>query len=115
MKYQAFMRAAAVVLSMSAAALPAAAQSTSPVQTHPPKAVISDAAPPPAWDRSSMGAVILMEEPVLAQRAQMEQMLARSEPDTRSMGAAGRMFLDLFRDPAPVRQGAPLIEEQRAQ
>lgn len=113
MKYQAFMRAAAVVL--SATALSAAAQSTDPVPTEPPKAVVSDAAPPPAWDRSSMGAVILTDEPVLAQREQMEQMLARSEPDTRSMGAAGRMFLDLFRDPAPVPRRTPLIEEQRAQ
>jgi len=46
-----------------------------------------DVAPLPAQERTSVGAVILMDEPVLAQREQMEQLAARSAVDTRSMGA----------------------------
>lgn len=50
---------------------------------------LTDVAPRPAEDRSSLGAVIMMDEPVLAQREMM--MMARTrEPDTRAMGAAGR-------------------------
>ncbi|MCG2594556.1 hypothetical protein LZ009_17400 [Ramlibacter sp. XY19] len=90
MRYPAFVRAAAL-------ALPAAlffsgavqAQAQAAAATQPQPTVLSDAAPLPAQERTSSGAVILMDEPVLAQRQQMEEALARAPgaPDTRSMGA----------------------------
>jgi hypothetical protein len=82
MKYQAFRKAAAALLSTAAIGC-AFAQSTAPR---------TDTAPPPAEDRSSMGAVILMDQPVLAQREAMQQNLA-SAPDTRSMGAGPARLL----------------------
>ena len=82
MKFQAFVRAAAAVLSTAILAGGAFAQTTKPQP-----ATMTDTAPPPASERNSVGAVILMDQPVLAQREQMQQAQARSEVDTRSMGA----------------------------
>lgn len=85
MRYPAFVRAAALALPaallFSGAVL---AQTSTPTQPQP--TTMSDAAPLPAQERTSTGAVILMDEPVLAQRQAMEQAMARA-PDTRSMGA----------------------------
>lgn len=81
MKYSAFVRAAAAVLStalLSSGAVLA--------QTQPQPLTMTDTAPPPASERNSVGAVILMDEPVLAQREAMQQAAARA-PDTRAMGA----------------------------
>ena len=89
MRYQAFVRAAATVLSTaflcSGAVL---AQSTAPQP-----ATMIDTAPLPATERGSVGAVILMDQPVLAQREAMQQAAARA-PDTRSMGAGTSKLLN---------------------
>ena len=82
MKYQAFVRAAAGAL--AAAALSGAAFA----QTQPQPQTMTDTAPTPASDRSSVGAVILMDQPVLAQREAMLAAQERSAVDTRTMGAA---------------------------
>ena len=82
MKSHAFVRAAATVLSTALIAAGALAQTTRPQPT-----TMTDTAPAPASERNSVGAVILMDEPVLAQRQQMQQAQARYEVDTRSMGA----------------------------
>ncbi len=83
MRYQAFVRAAAGGLATALLGAAAALAQTS--QPHP--AVMTDAAPLPASERESAGAVILMDEPVLAQREAMAQAQARSGVDTRALGA----------------------------
>ena len=85
MRYQAFVRAAAGVLSTAFLAGAALAQ----VQ---PRTMI-DTAPLPPGDRSSVGAVILMDDPVLAQREAMLQAQERTSVDTRSMGAGPARLL----------------------
>jgi hypothetical protein len=83
MRYQDFVRAAAGVL---ATALFAGAGAYA--QTKQPEPVtMTDTAPTPAQDRASVGAVILMDEPVIAQREEMAAMRERSAIDTTSMGA----------------------------
>ncbi|MDB5900567.1 MAG: hypothetical protein JWP22_3568 [Ramlibacter sp.] len=79
MQYQDLARVAAGVL--AAAALSGGALA----QTQPP--TMTDTAPTPAHDRASVGAVIMLDQPVLAQREQMLQAQERSAVDTRSMGA----------------------------
>ena len=81
MRYPAFVRTAALALPVALIFSGAAW-----AQTAPQPAVLSDAAPLPAQERTSSGAVILMDQPVLAQREQMEQAAART-PDTRTLGA----------------------------
>jgi hypothetical protein len=83
MKYQAFVRAAAAVLSTALVSSGAVLAQTS--QPQPP--TMTDTAPMPAGERASVGAVILMDEPVLAQREAMLQAQERSAVDTRAMGA----------------------------
>ena len=83
MRYQAFVRAAATVLSTALLAGTAFAQSGR---------TMTDTAPAPATDRNSVGAVILMNEPVLAQREQMLQAQERYNIDTRSMGGPARVI-----------------------
>lgn len=84
MRYPKILRAVALlVLPAAFLAGTAQAQTTSGA---PQPAVMTDTAPLPAGDRMSTGAVILMDEPVIAQRRQMEQLAAR-EVDTRTLGA----------------------------
>jgi hypothetical protein len=86
MRYQAFVRAAATVLSTAILSSGAVlAQTAAPTMV--------DTAPLPATERSSLGAVILMDQPVLAQREAMQQAAARA-PDTRSMGAGPSRVLN---------------------
>ena len=87
MRYQAFVRAAATVLSTALLAGTAFAQSAPRTMT--------DTAPLPATERSSLGAVILMEQPVLAQREQMLQAQERYNVDTRSMGGPARVLRNM--------------------
>jgi len=87
MRYQAFVRAAATVLSTAFVAAAAIAQTSAPTPR-----TMTDTAPLPATERSSLGAVIMMDEPVLAQREAMQQMAARA-PDTSSMGAGPARIL----------------------
>jgi hypothetical protein len=79
MNYQDFARVAAGVLAAAAFSTGALAQ-TQPL-------TMTDTAPTPAHDRTSVGAVIMMDQPVLAQREMMLQAQERSAVDTRSMGA----------------------------
>ena len=103
MRYQDFVRAAAGVL---ATALFAAAGAWAQQQEKQPEPVtMTDTAPTPAGDRSSVGAVILMDQPVLAQREQMLAVQERTALDTRSMGAG----------PAKVLREAMTQEERRRQ
>ena len=91
MTYQVIVRAVAGAL--AAAAVSGAAFAQSP----PPQPVtMTDTAPLPAGDRSSVGAVILMDQPVLAQREAMLAVKESSAVDTRTMGAApARVFRDV--------------------
>jgi hypothetical protein len=83
MRYHAFVRAAAGVLATALfGAAAALAQSTQPQPE-----VMTDAAPLPATERSSVGAVILMDQPVLAQRDALLAAQERSAVDTTSLGA----------------------------
>lgn len=82
MKYQSIVRAAAGVLAGALLASGAWAQTKQAEPT-----TMTDTAPVPAHDRSSVGAVILMDQPVLAQREQMQTAMERSAVDTRVLGA----------------------------
>jgi hypothetical protein len=82
MNHQTFVRAAAGVLVTAAMSAAAFAQATQP---QPP--VMTDTAPLPASDRDSIGAVVLMDQPVLAQRQAMAQAQARTGVDTTALGA----------------------------
>ncbi|HEX7892007.1 MAG TPA: hypothetical protein VF522_21845 [Ramlibacter sp.] len=88
MRYQAFVRAAAAVLSTAFVAAGAAY-----AQARPEPTTMTDTAPLPATERQSSGAVILMDEPVLAQREALQQAQERSGVDTRSMGAGTTRLL----------------------
>lgn len=92
MKYQAFVRAAATVLAASALLAGNAALAADPSSTAPTPERMSDVGPPPASERNSIGAIILADEPVLAQREYLE-MLARQGIDTRVMGAGPNKLL----------------------
>jgi hypothetical protein len=100
MRYQDFVRAAAGVLATALCAGGAFAQAKQPEPV-----TMVDTAPLPASDRSSVGAVVLMEQPVLAQREEMAAMQERSAVDTRSMGAG----------PARVLRDAMVREQLRRQ
>lgn len=94
--------AAALVTTAGLLAMQAGAADVAQVQPEP--ATMTDTAPLPASDRDSVGAVILMDEPVLAQREAMARAQARSEVDTRTMGAG----------PAQVLRDVMLQERQKA-
>jgi hypothetical protein len=82
MKYQAFVRAAAGAL--AAAILGSTAAWAQGPQPQPQ--TLTDTEPLPAGDRQSSGAIILMDQPVLAQREAMAAVEDRS-PDTTALGA----------------------------
>jgi hypothetical protein len=84
MKYPATTRLAAWLLAGMACAGSAFAQSGSKV--------LKDTEPLPPEDRSSVGAVILINEPVLAQREQMTR-LAQERNPTSAMGAGPAVIL----------------------
>lgn len=88
MSYQDFVRAAAGVLAGALLAGAAIAQTQKPEP-----ATMTDTAPAPAHDRSSTGAVIMMDEPVLAQREAIRQAQERSAVDTRALGAGPSRIL----------------------
>jgi hypothetical protein len=82
MRYQAFVRAVAGVLATTVIGAGAAL-----AQLQPQPQVMTDAAPLPATERSSLGAVIIMDQPVLAQREAMQAAQERNGVDTRALGA----------------------------
>jgi len=82
MRYQAIVRAAAGVLATALFGAGAAL-----AQTQPQPDVMTDAAPLPATERSSLGAVILMDQPVLAQREALLAAQERTAVDTSTLGA----------------------------
>jgi hypothetical protein len=88
MRYPAFVSAAALVLPALFLSGGAVAQTT-----QPQPATMTDTAPLPASERESLGAVIIMDSPVLAQREAMLQAAARA-PDTRTMGAGPAELLN---------------------
>ena len=83
MKTSTFARATALLL---AAALGGAMAQTAPAPT--PK-VLSDAQPLPAEERSSMGAVVLEEAPVIAKREMVQETVARNRQLITTMMGAG--------------------------
>jgi len=93
MRYQDFVRAAAGVLATALfASVAAQAQTKQPEPT-----TMVDTAPLPASDRTSSGAVIMMDQPVLAQREAMAAAAERTAVDTRSMGAGpARVLRDVM-------------------
>jgi hypothetical protein len=104
MRTQNFARAAAGVLVTAFIAGGAYAQATQPQPI-----TMTDTAPSPASDRSSLGAVIMMDQPVLAQREQLLQAQERTSVDTRTLGAGpARVIRETFertQDPMPQGQG----------
>lgn len=100
MRYQAFARVAATVLATALLSSGAVLAQTS--QPQPQPLTMTDTAPPPAMERNSVGAVILMDDPVLAQREAMQQAAARA-PDTRSMGAGPARVLQQQLMERPLR------------
>lgn len=107
MRYQDFARVAAGVL---ATALFAAGSAYAQNKQAP---TMTDTAPPPASERSSVGAVILMEEPVLAQREAMLAAAERSAVDTTSMGAGpARVLRDVMVQEELKRQRELRLEEK---
>lgn len=93
MRTQAFVRAAAAVLSTALLSSGAVLAQQS-AQTAPEPRTMVDTAPLPATERESLGAVILMEEPVLAQREALLQAQERSAVDTRTMGAGPARLIE---------------------
>lgn len=87
MRYQSFVRAAAGMLATAILGAGAAL-----AQTQPTPPVLTDTAPLPASERGSMGAVIMMDQPVLAQREAMAAAQERAV-DTRLMGAGPNRIL----------------------
>lgn len=81
MNYQDFARVGVLACALVAAGA-ATAQSK-----QPEPATMTDTAPVPAQDRSSTGAIIIMDQPVLAQREAMQTAMERSAVDTRALGA----------------------------
>ena len=112
MRYQDFARAAAGVL---ATALFAAGAAYAQVKQPEPPTMV-DTAPSPASDRGSVGAVILMDQPVLAQREQMQAVQERSSVDTRSMGAGPtRLMRDVMtREELKRRKAMEAAEQLKA-
>jgi hypothetical protein len=102
MRVQDSLRAAAGVL---ATVLCAAAGAQTQTDKLPEPVTMTDTAPSPANDRASMGAVILIDEPVLAQREAMQAVRERGELDTRAMGAG----------PARIQRRTITIDEIRRQ
>ena len=106
MNNKAFVRAAAGAL--AAAALSGVAFAQSQSQSQPQPLTMTDTAPAPASERSSMGAVILMDQPVLAQRASMQAVRERSAIDTRAMGAGpARVLRDVQVEQGRATEPAP--------
>ena len=83
MKTPLIARTAAVLM---AAALGAAFAQTAPAPT--PK-VLSDMAPLPAEERSSQGAIVLEESPVLAKQEMMQETVARNRQMMTTVMGAG--------------------------
>ena len=83
MKYQAFVRTVAGMLATALLGTGAVLAQT----MQPQPQVMTDAAPLPAAERASSGAVIMMDQPVLAQREAMLAAQERSPVDTRALGA----------------------------
>jgi hypothetical protein len=74
MTYSSSLKSAAVVLA-AALAVPALLAQT----TTPSPQVMTDVAPLPASERGSLGAILLEDSPVLAQREAFQQLAARRE------------------------------------
>ena len=113
MRTQDFVRAAAGVL---ASALFAAGGVYAQDQKQPEPTTMVDTAPMPATDRSSLGAVIMLDQPVLAQREALAAAQERTSFDTRTMGAGpARVLRDVMTKEELKRQRAmEAAQQQRA-
>jgi len=112
MRYQDFVRAAAGVL---ATALFASAGAYAQ-DKQPEPVTLVDTAPLPASDRTSSGAVIMMDQPVLAQREAMAAVAERTSVDTRTMGAGpARVLRDtMVREDLKRQRALDAAQQQRA-
>jgi hypothetical protein len=109
MRYQDFVRAAAGVLATTLFAAGGAYAQTK----QPEPITMTDTAPSPAAERSSLGAVIMMDQPVLAQREAMLAAQERSAVDTRSMGAGPQRLLRRSQTREELRQQRALDAAER--
>src|SRR4051812_27069489 len=103
MQYPSLMRVAALLLPAALFTGGVCAQATQPQ----PNTMV-DTAPLPAQDRASIGTVIMMDQPVLAQREAMAQVQARA-PDTTALGAGPASLA------APSRQIDRVFTRQEVQ
>lgn len=110
MTYQDFVRAAAGVLAGALIGAGAYAQGEKPEPL-----TMTDTAPAPASERSSVGAVIMMDQPVLAQREAMAAARERSEVDTRAMGAGPNRIMRraMSREEIEFQKAIEAAERQR--
>lgn len=110
MKYPITFTAVALVLAAMAGAPVLAADDGKPTP-----AVMSDVAPLPPQDRSSLGAVIFADEPVVAQREAYIQAAARYEhllsPESRRMVA---QRLQGVMDPTRMMGGSPSPDTKKS-
>ena len=103
MRTQDFVRVAAGVLATALFA----AGSVYAQEKKPEPTTMTDTAPMPATERSSLGAVIMMDQPVLAQREALAAAQERTSFDTRTMGAGpARVLRDVMTQEQLKRQRA---------
>ena len=111
MTCQDFVRAAAGVLAGALLASGAAFAQTD----KPEPLTMTDTAPAPASDRSSVGAVILMDQPVLAQREAMAAARERTAAETRALGAGPNRIMRraMSREEIEFQKAIEAAERQR--
>jgi hypothetical protein len=111
MRTQDFVRAAGVLATVLFTGIAAHAQAE---EKQPDPTTMTDTAPTPAQDRTSVGAVILMDQPVLAQRQAMLAAQERTAVDTRAMGAGpANVLRDMMTREDLRRQRALDLREMR--
>jgi len=114
MRTQDFVRAAGVLATVLFTGV--AAQAGPADEKQPDPTTMTDTAPTPAQDRASVGAVILMDQPVLAQRQALLAAQERTSVDTRAMGAGpANVLRDLMTREDLRRQRAIELREQLRQ
>ena len=100
MTHASLLKSAAVVLAAALAAPALLAQTTTPSPQ-----VMTDAAPLPASERGSMGAILLEDSPVLAQRESVLQLAARRDAIVLASDPMRDALRTMGAGPAPTSDG----------